>query len=90
MFRGNPAALLWINHKAKKIWKKKYSGKEGKYKKANKEAMAAYCKKHPKKKKWNSLGRSCFFVVSTIYLLSQPSCLKVSSISASVTRQGEI
>jgi len=47
----NPAELLWINHKAKKIWKKKYGGKEGKYKKAHKEATAAYCKKHPKKKK---------------------------------------
>jgi len=33
MVRGNPAALMWINHKAKKIWKK-YGGKEGKYKKA--------------------------------------------------------
>jgi len=42
MVRGNPAALLWINHKAKKIWKKKFGGKE---------AAAAYCKKHPKKKK---------------------------------------
>jgi len=51
MVRGNPAVLLWINHKAKKIWKKKYSSKEAKYKKAHKEAMAAYCKKHPKKKK---------------------------------------
>jgi len=30
--RGNPAAQLWINHKAKKIWKKKCSSKEGKYK----------------------------------------------------------
>jgi len=38
MVRGNPAALLWINHKAKKIWKK-YGGKEGKYKKAHKEAL---------------------------------------------------
>jgi hypothetical protein len=38
MVRGNPAALLWINHKAKK----KYGGKEGKYKKAHKEAAAAY------------------------------------------------
>jgi len=28
MARGNPAALLWINHKAKKIWRKKYGGKE--------------------------------------------------------------
>jgi len=46
MARGNPAALLWINHKAKKIWKK-YGGNEGKYKKAHKEAVAAYCKKHP-------------------------------------------
>jgi len=50
MVRGNPAALLWISHKAKKIWKKKYSSKEGKYKKAHKEASVAYCKKHPKKK----------------------------------------
>jgi len=51
MVRGNPAALLlWINHKAKKIWKEKY-GKEVKYKKAHKEAAAAYHKKHPKKKK---------------------------------------
>jgi len=48
MARGNPAALLWINHKAKKIWRKKYSSK---YKKAHKEAAAAYCKKHPKKKR---------------------------------------
>jgi len=47
MVRGNPAVLLWINHKAKKIWKKKYGGKDGKYKKAHKEATAAYCKKHP-------------------------------------------
>jgi len=46
MVRGNPAVLLWINHKAKKIWKKKYDSKEGKYKKAHKEAMAAYHKKH--------------------------------------------
>jgi len=45
MVRGNPAVLLWINHKAKKIWKKKYGGKEGKYKKAHKEASVAYCKK---------------------------------------------
>jgi len=36
------------NHKAKKIWKK-YGGKDGKYKKAHKEAVAAYRKKHPKK-----------------------------------------
>jgi len=50
MVRGNPAVLLWINHKAKKIWKKKYGGKEGKYKKAHKEASTAYCKNHPKKK----------------------------------------
>jgi len=50
MARGNPAALLWINHKAKKIWRKKYGSKDGKYKKAHKEAMAAYRKKHPKKK----------------------------------------
>jgi len=49
MVKGNPAALLWINHKAKKIWKK-YGSKEGKYKKAHKEASMAYCKKHPKKK----------------------------------------
>jgi len=49
MVRDNPAALLWINHKAKKIWKK-YGGKEGKYKKAHKEASVAYHKKHPKKK----------------------------------------
>jgi len=48
MFRGNPAVLLWINHKVK-IWKKKYSGKDGKYKKAHKEAVAAYCKKCPKR-----------------------------------------
>jgi len=41
MVRGNPAALLWINNKAKKIWKKKYGGKDGKYKKAHK---VAYCK----------------------------------------------
>jgi len=40
--------LLWINHKAKKIWN---SSEEGKYKKAHKEAAAAYHKKHPKKKK---------------------------------------
>jgi len=46
MARGNPAALLWINHKAKKIWRKKYGGK-----KAHKEAAAAYHKKHPKKKR---------------------------------------
>jgi len=51
MARGNPAALLWINHKAKKIWRKKYGSKDGKYKKAHKEAAAAYCKKHPKKKR---------------------------------------
>jgi len=51
MVRGNPAALLWINHKAKKIRKKRYGGKEGKYKKAHKEATATYCKKHPKKNK---------------------------------------
>jgi len=31
---------LWINHKAKKIWRKKYSSKDGKYKKAHKEAAA--------------------------------------------------
>jgi len=49
MARGNPAALLWINHKAKKIWKK-YGGKDGKYKKAHKEASAAYRKKNPKKR----------------------------------------
>jgi len=49
MVRGNPAALLWINHKAKKIWKK-YCSKEGKYKKAHKEASVAYHKKHHKKK----------------------------------------
>jgi hypothetical protein len=47
MVRGNPAVLLWINHKAKKIWKKKYGGQEGKYKKAHKEAVVAYSKKHP-------------------------------------------
>jgi hypothetical protein len=51
MARGNAAALVWINHKAKKIWRKKYGGKNGKYKKAHKEAAAAYRKKHPKKKK---------------------------------------
>jgi len=51
MARGNSAVLLCINHKAKKIWRKKYSGKDSKYKKAHKEAMAAYCKKHPKKKR---------------------------------------
>jgi len=50
MVRGNPAVLLWINHKAKKIWKKKYGSKEGKYKKAHKEASMAYHKKHPKNK----------------------------------------
>jgi len=50
MVRGNPAVLLWINHKVKKIWKKKYSGKEDKYKKAHQEASMANCKKHPKKK----------------------------------------
>jgi len=32
-----PLSLLWINHKAKKIWKK-YGGKDSKYKKAHKEA----------------------------------------------------
>jgi len=47
MVRGNPAALLWINHKAKRIWKKNNSSKDGKYKKAHKEAAVAYCKKHP-------------------------------------------
>jgi len=32
MVRGNPAVLLWINHKAKKIWrKKKYGSKDGIY-----------------------------------------------------------
>jgi len=51
MARGNPAALLWINHRAMKIWKKKYCRKDGKYKKAHKEAVATYCKKHPKKKR---------------------------------------
>jgi len=51
MARGNAAALLWINHKAKKIWRKKYSSKNSKYKKAYKEAAVAYRKKHPKKKK---------------------------------------
>jgi len=51
MARGNPAELLWINHKAKKIWRKKYGGKDGKYKKAHKEAVASYCKKHHKKKR---------------------------------------
>jgi len=30
MARDNPAALLWINHKAKKIWRKKYGGKDSK------------------------------------------------------------
>jgi len=50
MARGNPAALLWINHKAKKIWKKKYGGKDSKYKKAHKEAAAAYCKNHLRRK----------------------------------------
>jgi len=55
MVRGNPAALLWINHKAKKIWKKKYGSKEGKYKKAHKEAAVAYSKKTI------ALVRSCFF-----------------------------
>jgi len=60
MARGNPAALLWINHKAKKIWRKKYGGKDGKYKKAhNKEAAAAYCKK-TSKEEMNSSVRSCF------------------------------
>jgi len=29
------------------IWKKKYGGKDSKYKKAHKEATVAYCKKHP-------------------------------------------
>jgi len=29
----------------------KYGGKDSKYKKAHKEATAAYCKKHPKKKR---------------------------------------
>jgi len=29
MARGNAAALVWINHKAKKIWRKKYGGKDG-------------------------------------------------------------
>jgi len=56
--------LLWINHKAKKIWKKKYGGKEGKYKKVHKEDTAAYCKKHPPKEEVSSLVRSCFFWVS--------------------------
>jgi len=51
MARGNPAVLLWINHKAKKIRKKKYGGKEGKYKKAHKEAAVAYCKKCPAPKR---------------------------------------
>jgi len=51
MARGNASALVWINHKAKKIWTKKYGGKYGKYKKVYKEAEAAYCKKHPKKKR---------------------------------------
>jgi len=50
MPRGHTSALMWINHKAKKIWRKKYSSKDGKYKKAHKEATAAYRKKHPKKK----------------------------------------
>jgi len=49
MARGNPAALLWINHNAKKIWRKKYGSKDGKYKKAHTEAAGAYPKKHPKK-----------------------------------------
>jgi len=51
MARGNTSALVWINDKAKKIWRKKYSGKYGKYKKAHKEAAATYSKKHPKKKR---------------------------------------
>jgi len=51
MVGGNPAVLIWINYKAKKIWKKKYSGKDGKYKKAHKEAKAAYRKKCPKKER---------------------------------------
>jgi len=51
MARGNAAALLWINHKAKKIWRKKYGSKDSKYKKAHKEAAATCCKKHQKKKK---------------------------------------
>jgi len=40
MVRGNPVVLLWINHKAKNIWKK-YSSKDSKYKKAHKEATMA-------------------------------------------------
>jgi len=51
MARGNASALVWINHKAKKIWRKKYGSKNSKYKKAHKEATAAYHKKHPKKKR---------------------------------------
>jgi hypothetical protein len=50
MVRGNPVALLWTNHKEKKIWKTKYGGKDSKYKKAHKEATAAYHKKCPKKR----------------------------------------
>jgi len=49
MVRGNPAALLWINHKAKKIWKK-YGSKDSKCKKTHKEAAMEYRKKHPKKR----------------------------------------
>jgi len=39
------------NHKAKKIWKKEYGEKQGKYKVAHKAATAAYKKKFGKKKK---------------------------------------
>jgi len=49
MARCNPAALLWINHKSKKIWKKKYGGKEGKCKKAHKEASVGTFQPHPPK-----------------------------------------
>jgi len=64
MVRGNPAALLWINHNVKKIWKKMYCSKEGKYKKAHKEASVAYCKNHARRKKrlaWAVLQIMPFF-----------------------------
>jgi len=65
MVKGNPAALLWINYKTKKIWKK-YNSKEGKYKKAHKEASIAYCKKHPKNKE---TGLGCLADNAPIFFL---------------------
>jgi len=56
MARGNPEALLWINHKAKKIWRKKYGGKDSKYKKAHRSTL---------KRKDELLSEVLFFASST-------------------------